>query len=450
MELRQLDHFRAVAEEGHFTRAASRCRMSQSALSASIRALEKELDSRLFMRTTRKVELTEAGRVLLEEARRTLAAAASARESVLAVRGLLRGSLRVGGIPTPGLLDQAALLARFRDQHPAVGIRYVRDTSMALIPEIQAGRLDVALVSLPRQLPEPVRATPLSTQPMMFVARPDHPLAGRTQVTIASLADQDFVGPPHGSTGYEAVDRALAGTGKQRRVSFEAVDVLTILDFVAHGLGFTLLPQYLATNRPDLQAIPLAHPDMTWTLAAIMSRHQATPAGRAFAALLPQPGPPQQPRPSPRLPGPAWAPPWPKASRRPRNAQRPTLRDFRGSARSRTHRRRSTTSTNSAIGGSDESPFSPVTPAARGAPTVGPAASAVRAGQGGHQPRAVAVHGLPGAGPPSPGARAQAQAPPPGLPALAAGGADAAVAAGRHRVGVPHRWHRVQADLRPG
>jgi len=302
MELRQLEHFLAVAEEGHFTRAARRCRMSQSALSASIRSLERELDSRLFVRTTRKVELTEAGRVLLEESRRTLRAAASARESVLAVRGLLRGSLRVGGIPTPGLLDQAALLACFRDHHPAVDIRYVRDTSVALIPEIEAGRLDIALVSLPRQLPEPVIAIPLSTQPLMFVCRPDHLLAGRTQVTLASLAEHDFVGPPKGSTGYEAVDHVFAGTGAERRVRFEAVDILTILDFVAHGLGFTLLPEYLATSRPDLRAIPIADLDMTWTLAAIMSRHQATPAARAFAALLPQPGPPRQPRPGPRLP----------------------------------------------------------------------------------------------------------------------------------------------------
>src|SRR5262249_24616098 len=109
-------------------------------------------------------------------------------------------------------------------------------------------------------------------------------------------------GPPQGSTGYEAVDRALAGTGKQRRVSFEAVDVVTILDFVAHGLGFTLLPEYLATSRPDLRAIPLADSDMTWTLAAIMSRHQATPAPRPLPAPPPPPAPPQQPRPSPRLP----------------------------------------------------------------------------------------------------------------------------------------------------
>src|SRR5262249_24886629 len=173
MELRQLEHFLAVAEEGHFTRAAIRCRMSQSALSASICSLERELDSRLFMRTTRKVELTEAGRVLLEEVRRTLAAVVSARELVLVIRGLLRGSLRVGGISTPGLLDQADLLARFRDQHLAVGIGYVRETSMTLISEIEAGRLDVALVSLPRQLLEPVLATPLSTQPMRFVCRPD-------------------------------------------------------------------------------------------------------------------------------------------------------------------------------------------------------------------------------------------------------------------------------------
>src|SRR5262249_58651076 len=101
MELRQLEHFLAVAQEGHFTRAASRCRMSQSALSASIRSLERELDSRLFVRTTRKVELTEAGRVLLAEARRTLAAAASARESVLAVPRPLRRSPPGGRLPTP-------------------------------------------------------------------------------------------------------------------------------------------------------------------------------------------------------------------------------------------------------------------------------------------------------------------------------------------------------------
>ncbi len=288
MELRQLEHFVAVAEEGHFTRAASRCHISQSALSTSIRSLERELGSPLFVRTTRTVALTDAGRVLLDEARRTLAAAASARESVQAVQGLLRGSLQVGGIETPGMLDQAALLASFRDLHPAVDIRYMRDTSMALVPEVAASRLDVAFVSLPRQLPEPVLAIPLMIQPILFVCRPDHPLAGRKRVTLRSLAEQDFVGPLPGWTGYESIDRVFAGTGKRRRVNFEVNDVSTILDFVAHGLGVTLAIESLVASRADLRAIPLVGPTMTWTLAAIAHRHHATPAARAFIALLPK------------------------------------------------------------------------------------------------------------------------------------------------------------------
>jgi LysR substrate binding domain-containing protein len=108
---------------------------------------------------------------------------------------------------TPGLLDQAALLARFHDLHPAVDIRYVRDTSMALISEVAAARLDVALVSLPRLLPEQLMAIPLLTQPVLFVCPPGHPLAGRKRVALTSLADQDFVGPLPGWTALEDVDR---------------------------------------------------------------------------------------------------------------------------------------------------------------------------------------------------------------------------------------------------
>ena len=166
----------AVAEEGQFTRAAIRCHISQSALSTSIRSLERELDTPLFVRTTRKVELTDAGRVLLDEARQTLAAATSARESVQAVHGLLRGSLQVGGIETPGMLDQAALLTTFHDRHPTVDIHYVRDTTMTLIPQVAASRLDVAFVTLPRQLPEPVLA-----------------IAHRHHVTLAARAFLDLL-----------------------------------------------------------------------------------------------------------------------------------------------------------------------------------------------------------------------------------------------------------------
>jgi DNA-binding transcriptional LysR family regulator len=287
MELRQLEHFVAVAEEGQFTRAASRCHITRSGLSTSIRSLERELDSPLFVRTTRRVALTSAGRVLLGQARLTLAAATSARDSVQGVHGLLRGSLRVGGIATSAI-DQAALLASFRDLHPAVHIRYVRDTSVTLISEVAAGRLDVAFVSLPQQLPQQLLAIPLVTQPVMFVCRPGHPLAGRKRVTLTSLAGQDFVGPLPGSAGYEVVDRVFVGLGKRRRVAFEVHETLAIVDFVARGLGVALVPEFVAASRPDLRAIPVADPAVTWTLAAIADRHHATLATRALLAVLPE------------------------------------------------------------------------------------------------------------------------------------------------------------------
>lgn len=292
MELRQLEHFVAVAEEGHFTRAASRCHISQSALSTSIRLLEQDLGADLFRRTTRRVQLTDAGRALLGEASRTLAAATSARDAVLAVQGLLRGSLRVGGIPTPGLVDQAALLAKYRDLYPAVDIHYVRDTSWVLIPEVESSRIDVALVSLPQRLPDSVLAIPLFTQPFVFFCRPDHPLANRKRISLKSLAQQNFVGPPKGSTGYEVVDQVFTTSGQRRRVPFEVNESLAILDFVAHGLGVALLQASLAISRPDLCAIPLADPAMTWTLGAIVHRHHATQAAQAFIKLLPEPLPP--------------------------------------------------------------------------------------------------------------------------------------------------------------
>jgi DNA-binding transcriptional LysR family regulator len=99
--------------------------------------------------------------------------------------------------------------------------------------------------------------------------------------------DEPLVGlPPKGSAGYEAIDRVFADAGKRPHVPFDLNDAFSILDFVGHGLGVALVVESVAASRPDLQAISLAGPPMTWTLAAIAHRHHATPAARAFVALL--------------------------------------------------------------------------------------------------------------------------------------------------------------------
>jgi DNA-binding transcriptional LysR family regulator len=289
MELRQLEQFVAVAEEGQFTRAATRCTIAQSALSTSIRALERELGAALFVRTTRRVALTAAGRALLTEARRTLAAAAAARTAVHDVQALVRGTLNVGGIPTFSLLDQPALLQRFRTRHPGVEIRYIRNASTALIEDVREARLDAAFISLPNRPPAGLTVREIASSPAVFVCRNDHPLADRTQVGLEELAGECFVGMPPGSIGYQAIDRVFAASGTERQVPFEVNDVAAMLDFIEHGIGVTLMVKELAANRPQLCTIPLAESGMVWRLGVIAPPdEQITPAARALLDLLEQ------------------------------------------------------------------------------------------------------------------------------------------------------------------
>ncbi|GIE99610.1 LysR family transcriptional regulator [Paractinoplanes rishiriensis] len=184
MELRHLEYFVAVAEERHFTRAAERMRVAQSGLSASIRALEKDLNAELFVRNTRRVELTDAGRALLSEAHRTLASAAAARDAVAAVRGLLRGTLAVGCEQCLGVIDLPPMLASFRRAHPGVEIRLRYAGSGHVAEQIRLGRLNVGFVALPGPAPEGVRLLPLAAEEMTLLTHPGHRLAEYSSVDL--------------------------------------------------------------------------------------------------------------------------------------------------------------------------------------------------------------------------------------------------------------------------
>ena len=163
MELQQLAKFVAVAEEGSFTRASDRLHVVQSAVSAGVRKLEKELGATLFDRSTHSVELTDAGLALLPQARATLAAAAAAREAVDEVRGGLRGTVGLGTMQAQGMraVDLPAVLAAFRAEHPEVEVR-IRHAggSSEMAQQVREGRLDLAFVALPGRGPTILLAHP--------------------------------------------------------------------------------------------------------------------------------------------------------------------------------------------------------------------------------------------------------------------------------------------------
>ena len=289
MEMRQLQYFVSVAEEQHFTRAAERLMISQSGLSAAIRALERELQAALFVRTTRRVTLTEAGRALLVEAERILAQASAAREAVAAVQGVLRGTLRLGAEQCVPGVHVAGLLAAFRRRYPQVEIRLRQSGSAALAAEVAAGRLDMAFAYRTQADGEQLRSVPLTSEPMTVLCHPDHDLAKAGTAPAPQDLDGEVFVDFHPDCGPRRItDAAFAALGIQRPVALEVNDVHSLLDLVDEGLGIAVVPRHFEFKRPGLTALPLRIEAGTmYEAAALFPAPQATsPAARALEALL--------------------------------------------------------------------------------------------------------------------------------------------------------------------
>ncbi len=281
MELRHLQHFVAVAEDQHFTHAAERLLVSQSGLSASIRALERELQTPLFVRTTRRVTLTEAGRALLGEARRILAQVRAAHEAVAAVQGVLRGTLSLGTEQCIAGVPVARLLAAFRQRHPDVEIRLRQAGSGELAEEVAAGRLDLAFAYRTQADPEHLRSASLAGEPMTVLCHPGHPLAARpAAVAPADLAEEVFV-DFHPDWGPRRVtDAAFAAAGVRRTVALEVNDVHGLLDLVDENLGIAVVPRHFRHKRASLTAVPLTDGGGRRTRRSPCCRRSSPPARR--------------------------------------------------------------------------------------------------------------------------------------------------------------------------
>lgn len=301
MDLRQLEHFLAVAETRHFTQAARRMNIVQSGLSASIRALEDELGAELFIRTTRRVELTTAGRTLHERAQAILAGVRDAREAVAAVQGLRRGVLTIGTAHSIGaFVDLPALLGRFHRAHRDIEIRLAQAGSSTLLEQVRENGVDLAFVPMFGRPPSGVASTLIACESLVVACAAEHPLAGRSELTLAAMADQPFVDFQSDWGTRRLVDRAFAKSHVERRVAFEVSDLTTMLDLVSLGLGIALIPEAIAASRNG-PAQPAAAPlgvatlaereDICWELAAVYAGQPdeptpRNPAVRAFMELL--------------------------------------------------------------------------------------------------------------------------------------------------------------------
>lgn len=250
IDLRLFRYFIAVAEELHFGRAAERLFIAQPPLSQQIQKLERELGVKLFHRTRRHVELTPAGQIFLEEAKRAIA---QSQRAVDAARRAQRGEigrLAVGFVGSATYQILAKPLHCFRRRYPDVEFHLQELTTGQQIVAIRNQTLDVGFVRPPINDPALSVKTLVEEEFMLAVAE-THPLAGNSEIDLVEVSDHPFILYPRyiGPSLYDPVVSACQLAGFSPKVVQEATQMHTILSLVETGFGVALVPECVQASR---------------------------------------------------------------------------------------------------------------------------------------------------------------------------------------------------------
>lgn len=248
MNVNQLRYFVAVAEELHFGRAAQKLGVAQPPLSQQIRRLEDDLGVQLLQRTKRRVQLTDAGRAFLEEARKTLSQLARAVEAAQgAGRGEV-GRLAIGffGAATYSLLPST--LVAFRNAFPKVEIELHELKTLELIQALREKRVQVGFVRMPVN-EDILQVEPILSERLVVALPERHALAAKAQLCFRDLSEEIFLMPPRqlATAFYDQVLNLCTDAGFSPKLGAEASQLQTIINLVAAGMGITLVPESVAT-----------------------------------------------------------------------------------------------------------------------------------------------------------------------------------------------------------
>ncbi len=287
MELRQLRYFTTLAEELNFTRAAERLHISQPPLSAQIAQLENELGVKLFHRTSRKVELTEAGAAFLRDVRIIQNRLKEATHRVRQIDAGLAGRLEIGLSGSHFLGPLPGLIAKLARSHP--DIRVILN-EMAPNDQLEALREHRIDLSISRQFIEDdlLCSRKLWNDPLLVALPPGHPLTSRSQLRLNELKNERFVMlRRETSTFAERIFLACAAHGFSPSVEQTVSEVPAQLSLVAAGVGIALVPTSTKSFKPhDLTFRSLDEPGLEASVHAVMRKDNKKAVLKTFVEGL--------------------------------------------------------------------------------------------------------------------------------------------------------------------
>ncbi|WP_051237172.1 LysR family transcriptional regulator [Ottowia thiooxydans] len=287
VSLRQLRAFVLGIECTSFSAAAARMGMTQPGYSLLIRQLESELGLRLFQRTTRHVEPTQAGLDLLAYARRTLQSMEETCRVAEDARELRMGTLRLAVVPSVACGLLPAILLRFHSMHAGIRLELREEQATNFAEMVRAGRSEIGL-GLLLQPDEALQFEPLLRDHLVALLPPGHPLVSRTNITWRSLVGHDYISVTTQSSVRVRADQAAVEAGQAMKPSYEVDSLTTAVALVRAGLGYAIVPSLAleSLNFGPVVVRPVEKP-RAWRSIGLLSRPSfvLSPVAEAFAAL---------------------------------------------------------------------------------------------------------------------------------------------------------------------
>lgn len=286
--LKQIKAFLEIAKLNSFTRASDRLNTTQSSLSVLIRELEAELGTRLLDRTTRKVEITEAGREFAPFAERTLRELESGLTATRELAARKKGRLSLAASPLAAAALLPKVIASFRALYPGISVA-LEEVSPELLSARVAGGLFDCGVGVFDTLDDGLTAISAFSERLMLLCPSDHPLAALQEVEWRQLAEHDFIAVAADNAARRRVDRYFALAGVAIQPAFQVRNMTTILGLVAARMGVAAWPSWAAglTRAHDVTLRPLVRPEAFHTISVVISKERApSPAVEAFIEVI--------------------------------------------------------------------------------------------------------------------------------------------------------------------
>ncbi|WP_428775910.1 LysR family transcriptional regulator [Vibrio sp.] len=261
MDVRQLNHFVAVAEQGHFTQAAKALHIAQPALSISIKKFEQQLGVELFRRQDRKVELTEEGRVLYEHAKRILQQVDDAKLAINELIGLEKGEVRLGAPSMMGSYFFPQILMAFKSHYPDLKLTLIDAGTESIRQMLLDGELDIGVINN-ANVPEDLETDHLLRAQMVAVVGQNHPLAERKSIAYDEFFQHELVMFKPGYFHRDFINSVCKQYGFEMQCSFETNLLPLILSIVKHEFAITALLELVTEHEKDVVPIPFQNPVM--------------------------------------------------------------------------------------------------------------------------------------------------------------------------------------------